>query len=51
MKNTTENLHDIAEQYMLDIIKSEHPEWVEKDGSCTRCEEYYYYLDDLVDFD
>ena len=51
MKNTAENLHGIAEQYMLEIIKNEHPEWVEKDGSCARCMEYYQQLDDLVDFD
>ena len=51
MKSANENLHDIAEQYMLEIIKNEHPDWVEQDGSCTRCEEYHYHLDDLVDFD
>ena len=51
MKNAKENLHDIAEQYLLEIIKSEHPEWVEDDGSCSRCEEYYNHLDDLIELD
>ncbi len=51
MKNANDNLNNIAEQYMLEVIKNEHPEWVEKDGSCKRCEEYYYNLDDLVDID
>lgn len=51
MNNVNDNLNNIAEQYMLEVIKNEHPEWVEEDGSCRRCEEYYYHLDDLVDFE
>ena len=51
MKKTMDNAHDIAEQYMLEVIKSEHPDWVEKDGSCKRCEEYYLYLDEFIDYD
>jgi hypothetical protein len=30
-----------AEDWVLQTIRRMHPEWVEKDGSCMRCIEYY----------
>lgn len=39
---------DVAEQYLLSVIREEHPEWVDKDGSCERCEKYYKSLDNLI---
>lgn len=30
-----------AYNYLIERIKEEHPEWVEKDGVCPRCVEYY----------
>lgn len=43
-----EDLYSIAEKYVLDLIKSEHPEWVESDGACSKCIEYYNALDVAV---
>ncbi len=30
-----------AEDWILQSIKRAHPDWVEKDGSCSRCLIYY----------
>ncbi len=30
-----------TEKHIVDIIKQEHPEWVEKNGVCKKCYEYY----------
>lgn len=46
--NEVEKLESIAEDYLLDLIETEHPEWVESDGACIKCIEYYYTLDKAV---
>ena len=50
MKHTQEQfyINQIAKKFMLDTIRSEHPEWVEEDGTCKKCMEYYESLDYLV---
>ena len=30
-----------TEEHIVNIIKKKHPDWVEKDGLCKRCHEYY----------
>lgn len=43
-KMVSENLVDTCEsahQYVIDNIKKKHPNWVEKDGACPKCIEYY----------
>lgn len=30
-----------TDNHIIDVIKKQHPEWVEKDGICRRCYEYY----------
>ncbi len=30
-----------TEEHIVDIIKKKHPEWIEKDGVCQKCVEYY----------
>ena len=30
-----------AYKFVIDKIKNDHPEWVEKDGACPKCIEYY----------
>ena len=32
---------DHGEKHIVDIIKEKHPRWVEKDGICPKCVEYY----------
>lgn len=33
--------HVKAEEYLLDLIKKDHPEWKEDKGACEKCVEYY----------
>ena len=30
-----------AKEYIMKRIKDDHPEWVEKDGLCPKCMDYY----------
>lgn len=48
MKINKSSTNRVAENYVFQLIKEEHPEWVEHDGSCKRCEDYYRILDKLV---
>ncbi len=34
-------VHRLAEKYVLDRIREEHPEWVEKSGACAKCLAFY----------
>ncbi len=33
--------HAKAEEYLLDLIKKDHPKWSQKDLTCAGCVEYY----------
>lgn len=30
-----------TEDHIIDIVKQAHPEWVEQDGLCRKCLDYY----------
>lgn len=47
----TDTLYHIAEQAVIDLIKRDHPEWVQPDGACAKCVEYYESLDDAVSYE
>jgi len=32
---------DHTEKHIVDVIKAKYPEWVEKDGVCRKCLDYY----------
>jgi hypothetical protein len=32
---------DHTETHVVDAIKERHPDWVEKDGVCLKCLDYY----------
>ncbi len=32
---------DHTEKHIVDLLKHDHPQWVEKDGICKKCLEYY----------
>lgn len=34
-----------AYQYVIKRIKDDHPDWIEKDGACPKCLEYYSNLE------
>ena len=36
---------DHNEGHIVDLIRSKHPEWTEKNGVCAKC--YAYYRDQL----
>ena len=36
--------HAKAEEYLVGLIKRDHPEWVEPDGTCSPCKTYYQAL-------
>ncbi|HOX54346.1 MAG TPA: hypothetical protein PLC32_02740 [Candidatus Omnitrophota bacterium] len=43
-KRVEEGMIDTCEsayKYVIDSIKRDHPNWVEKDGACPKCVEYY----------
>lgn len=33
--------HVKAEEYLLELIRKDHPQWKEEEGACLRCVEYY----------
>lgn len=30
-----------TENHVMDLIKRDHPDWIEKDGLCAKCADYY----------
>ncbi len=43
-KDLEESVVDVccsAYEYIIERIKKDHPEWVEKDGACPKCVEQY----------
>ncbi|MCH9698653.1 MAG: hypothetical protein K0U68_11165 [Gammaproteobacteria bacterium] len=43
-----DELYTIIDKYVLDTIKSEHPEWIDSSGACKKCVEYYNALENAV---
>lgn len=33
--------HIKSEEYLLELIRRDHPEWKEEQGACPKCVEYY----------
>jgi len=33
--------HAKTEEYLLDLIRKDHPKWKQKDSACRECIEYY----------
>ncbi len=48
--STADSLEHEIEQTVIKMIKNANPEWVETDGSCTKCIEHYANLDEIVQF-
>ncbi len=45
--NEVDSITHFAEQWLLETIKSNNPQWVETDGACQKCIDYYKSLDDI----
>ena len=41
----------VAEEWLLNEIAKEHPEWIQADGGCEPCLSYYRGLHDAVEVD
>ncbi|EGG99031.1 hypothetical protein imdm_1599 [gamma proteobacterium IMCC2047] len=50
-RKSTDSIEHITEQWLLEEIRKEHPEWVEENGLCTKCIAYYRNLDNVFEFD
>lgn len=48
-KNLNKHLDLVAEVFLRQIIRKQYPEWVEHDGECNKCDEYYESLLDAVE--
>ena len=43
------SLGEQVEASVIDMIKTKNPEWVESDGSCEKCMDYYENLGEMVE--
>ena len=43
------HLNLVAECFLREMIRAEFPEWVDHNGECSRCDEYYDSLLDVVE--
>ena len=43
-----DDLNHEIEHLVMQMIKNENPQWVESDGACKRCIQYYSDLDNIV---
>ena len=47
-KNQRNKLSVMAEKFVLDSIRFDHPDWIDEEGDCPKCNEYYESLSELV---
>lgn len=47
-KNLHKHLNLVAEIFLRDSIRKENPEWIDDDGECKKCDDYYDSLIDAV---
>ena len=43
------HLNLVAELFLREVIRKEYPEWVDQDGECQKCDDYYNSLLDAVE--
>lgn len=48
-KKDTDRLNHEIEQALMESIKKDHPNWIEADGACAECINYYNNLDNIVE--
>ncbi|MDC0435132.1 hypothetical protein OAM69_05770 [bacterium] len=48
---TVESLEEQIDAVVMDMIRKDHPDWVETDGSCKKCTSYFANLDQMVEVD
>ena len=40
-KNLDKHLDLVAELFLRQMIRKQYPNWIEHDGECKKCDEYY----------
>ncbi|QMU62321.1 MAG: hypothetical protein GKR92_11690 [Gammaproteobacteria bacterium] len=48
-KNLDKHLNLVAELFLREMIRKEYPDWVDYNGECNKCDEYYNSLLDVVE--
>ncbi len=43
------HLNLVAELYLREMIRKQYPEWVDYNGECDKCDDYYNSLLDAVE--
>ena len=43
------HLNLVAELYLREVIRKEYPEWIDYNGECDKCDDYYNSLLDAVE--
>lgn len=47
--NLDKHLNLVAELFLREMIRKEYPDWVDYNGECKQCDEYYNSLLDAVE--
>jgi hypothetical protein len=47
--NLEKHLNLVAELFLREMIRQEYPDWVDHNGECKKCDEYYDSLIDAVE--
>ncbi|MFK7815795.1 MAG: hypothetical protein AB8B92_05615 [Gammaproteobacteria bacterium] len=48
-ENLEKHLNLVAELFLREMIRKEYPDWVDYNGECKKCDEYYDSLIDAVE--
>ena len=48
-QNLNKHLDLVAELYLREMIRKEYPDWVDFNGECEKCDQYYDSLLDTVE--
>jgi len=48
-ENLNKHLNLVAELYLRELIRKEYPEWIDYNGECEKCGQYYDSLLDTVE--
>jgi hypothetical protein len=48
-KKEADGLDHEIEHLVIEMIKKSNPEWIEKDGACQECLDYYKNFDNMVE--
>lgn len=41
VKEPLRPIHEVAEEWVISHIKAAHPEWIESNGACPKCIQFF----------